>query len=404
MRSAIKQASKVLAIFAIAGVAHATEPVVSSFTGAAGDGNSIQINGANFGAKTSGNAKPQLFADFEQGLAAPNSVFGIATSFQTEGSAVTTASKHAGSYSLGSVEGWQSLVTGARIRYLLPTSSMGMKVYVSFWRRVTYTWDISQNWKWFRFWSPNDGDNYPNWYIGTPPNTGIMKYSEDCTPTPNNRQYGGWRVPGNTWRHEEFLLQVPSSNQAADGIYKLLIDSTTTQEFDTWSFCGGSRSGIPNDLSLQDDPSNFVPPPGVETFKDDVVIDYGWSRVYLGNASTYAASTVREYQPATAWAPGAITITQRFASLSAGGSKWLYVCNDADECNATGLLLEGDGSPDPCTGITCGSGQTCQNGSCFDSCSGITCAPGNHCSLGSCVPDVVDGGTSNGTLCPCYLP
>lgn len=71
----------------------------------------------------------------------------------------------------------------------------------------------------------------------------------------------------------------------------------------------------------------------------DVYLSYGLNRVVLGNASTYAASTVREYQKPTVWSTGSITATVNAGTFSDGSTAYLYVCDDNNSCNTNGTAI-----------------------------------------------------------------
>lgn len=80
---------------------------------------------------------------------------------------------------------------------------------------------------------------------------------------------------------------------------------------------------------------------------DDVYIDNTFSRVILGNASTYTACTIIEPQIPSSWSTGEITVTVNAGALTDDSTVYLYVFNSSDEYNATGypITLAGDGSP-----------------------------------------------------------
>jgi hypothetical protein len=67
----------------------------------------------------------------------------------------------------------------------------------------------------------------------------------------------------------------------------------------------------------------------------DIYVDDSWCRVELGNASTYAACTVREIQIPTSWATGSIGVTFKTNTFGTGASAWLYVVD------ATGAISAG---------------------------------------------------------------
>ncbi len=73
----------------------------------------------------------------------------------------------------------------------------------------------------------------------------------------------------------------------------------------------------------------------------------------------------------------------------------LSVCTDTCEC-PMGSVCEGNrcvAGVDPCQGITCEAGQTCEEGLCVGGTAcDPACADGSECVDGSCVPTTVEGG------------
>ena len=70
-----------------------------------------------------------------------------------------------------------------------------------------------------------------------------------------------------------------------------------------------------------------------------IYVDKTYSRVMLGNASTWAASTVREPQiPHTTWNDTTIQVTVNLGALS-GETAYLYVFDSNNDSNTNGLLV-----------------------------------------------------------------
>ena len=68
-----------------------------------------------------------------------------------------------------------------------------------------------------------------------------------------------------------------------------------------------------------------VSPPAITWWMDDVYVDNSFSRVMLGNASTYAASTVFEMQAPTSWASSSISVIANQGAFADGASAYIYV-------------------------------------------------------------------------------
>ena len=75
---------------------------------------------------------------------------------------------------------------------------------------------------------------------------------------------------------------------------------------------------------------------------DDVVLDYGddaWARVMLGNAATWNGCTRREYQLATSWAAGTITVTFNPGASNPDDVNYLYIVDSDGNYNSNGLAV-----------------------------------------------------------------
>lgn len=75
-----------------------------------------------------------------------------------------------------------------------------------------------------------------------------------------------------------------------------------------------------------------------DSYISDVYFDHALQRIYIGNASTWAACTHVELQRPAAWADTQLFAYQHWGAL-AGGNGWLYVKNVNGEINANGWPL-----------------------------------------------------------------
>jgi hypothetical protein len=71
----------------------------------------------------------------------------------------------------------------------------------------------------------------------------------------------------------------------------------------------------------------------------DVYLDTSLSRVMLGNAPTFAASTIREMQIPSAWSSTSITATANLGKLTQGQTAYLYVFDSSGVPNSTGYSI-----------------------------------------------------------------
>lgn len=75
---------------------------------------------------------------------------------------------------------------------------------------------------------------------------------------------------------------------------------------------------------------------------DDVFVDDTWQSVWIGDASTWAACTHREIQPATAWAADSITVTANQGSFATLEGTYVYVVDSDGNVNTNGFLYTGN--------------------------------------------------------------
>jgi len=95
---------------------------------------------------------------------------------------------------------------------------------------------------------------------------------------------------------------------------------------------------------------------GAHIYVDDVYIDTSWSRVEIGNAPTYAASTHREIQVAKAWADGSVTVNFNPGTFPGGSTAYLFV-TDANGNTSAGKQItiggsSSGGAPPPQSPVT----------------------------------------------------
>ena len=78
------------------------------------------------------------------------------------------------------------------------------------------------------------------------------------------------------------------------------------------------------------------------------------------------------------------------------------VCQDcyASGCPAGQICHNRACEPDPCQNVHCGQGQYCANGTCLQSCASLDCPDGQSCRLGQCVADAcADISCAAGSYC-----
>ncbi len=377
-------AAAIATLWVFAAIPSHGAPNPTSGVGTPGHGNSFQVLGTGFGTKVSpvdGSAKPYIYVDFEDGT--QSNVTSLATggviSLGDQNMTPTVESRGSSAEDMKSdAIDWAQFANGGivSVDFQAPAASAARsgKVYKHVKRkssRSSYTHSNGgttqfENWKFDRFWAATNGSGYPNAYNAQNADSAGTCTGGGAHPSPSVEAGSGsnyvatssaYLLPSSSWMDEERLIQYASANATGDGLYRirqngqLNINRTNFKTDPSASFpAAGYRRWY-----TQDDPSNLTDCGGTTVSHtvtyDDIVFDYGtdsWARVMLGNASTLAACTILEYQPATAWSTTSITFKQKFGELGTASDKYVYVFANDDSVNSTGLLLQsGVGNPAP---------------------------------------------------------
>jgi len=135
-----------------------------------------------------------------------------------------------------------------------------------------------------------------------------------------------------TWKRFEYIVDLGTPN-VADGCAQWYVDGALRQPPSSNDASVLARTDsnyvfdfflINNYIAQENDllEPRYCP---WDCWIDDVYIDFTRARVEIGNASTWAACTVRELQPPTAWSASSITVTLNQGTLTALGDSYLYV-------------------------------------------------------------------------------
>lgn len=83
--------------------------------------------------------------------------------------------------------------------------------------------------------------------------------------------------------------------------------------------------------------SGGVSPLSVTAWLEDIYVDSTFSRVMIGDASTYAACTHLEMQPPSAWGSGQVTVTLNIGSFAPNATVYFYAFDSAGSPNTSGF-------------------------------------------------------------------
>jgi hypothetical protein len=330
-------------------VSNAEAATLTGVNGHVVHGATVVIAGTSFGAKGGSDPnKPLLWADFETSI--NPTPLGIVTSWDlVESLSRTSAATQYGLSTNNVVGTWPGGGQSASFGFSILRHVS--KVYMAGKRRNTDMTYGGTGYKFFRIWAPGTSVDIVASTSGNG-TTGGVALDESCIPGGQNQNV---TLPVNTWRMDEFLWKEATtgncSTQGTTGGYFQYIQNgaskmlwNNTFPTSTAAQFGSSNAGIrvmDNFVSFQD-----ALPGGAQVLMDDLYLDDTWARVMIGNASTFAASTVREVQIPMAWADGSITIQVNRGSFGASASAYLYVIDSTNTPSAGLPITFGGGTSD----------------------------------------------------------
>ena len=318
-------------------------PNITTVSGPLSDRSSATISGSGFGLKGGTNAnKPLIWADFESSID-PTSL-GVLTSWSATQNVTRQSAAPQHGLSNWNIRGvWPG--QGAASFDVSIVRDIGNKLYVYGKRRFDFT--MTANQKYVDLWSDNGTANL----VCSTVSGGVCL---DQTCTTQAGRYQGFTKLVNTWQLEEYLWRKSTTNgcgssNVGNGFFAWIRNGVTSVTLaDTMISNTTAKYGLGNGLRLLNNftDSSNLPPNGSQVWMDDIYVDDTWARVMIGNASTFAASTVREIQIPSAWADGSITVTVNRGSFADLSSAYLYVIDASGTVNAAGFRL----CPSPCPG------------------------------------------------------
>lgn len=353
----IKKASLVATI-TLAGLAsgHAA-PVINSVNGIASQGSTISISGSGFGSKPT--AAPVLWDDFEQGTAGTiiqnrNAAIGKwDTGSGSENVRYSTSTPYAGR--MAAEHDFVSAYNAS-----LSKNFTFQRLYMDFWIYTDYRDKKSRNFKPWRFYGGSDDSLQLvwAWYCD---GQALNRY--DGSGGLNVNDWPGNTYPNRSWQHVQVIYQQSDPNKA-NGTVRHLIDGVVSGLNSDAVITRASNSQF-NQIRIghywaQDAISGCPANSGATVKIDNVYIDTSWARVELGNASTYAASRVREVQIPVSWSSNQVQVKLNAGRFTQGDTAYLYVTDVNNVTNTTGIPVvigaSSDGiataAPQPPTSVT----------------------------------------------------
>lgn len=303
-------------------------PIVTNASQSAG---TLTITGSNFGA---GKVTPLLWDTFESGsngatiAASPQAGSWDAATGPAPLAASTysTAQAHSGSKSLYSP---RTAGEYGNFAVALPDSP---RFCQGFWFRYNRPAGIGQVrlaevWGTYRV-----GDYNPGVMIGSDGGAWSGHVALENTGTTHSATFTG--PSQDDWHQYEAILQ-QSDVGVANGRVTVRIDGATV--YDKRDIITRERPGERWERAHFLSAMTGFLDDSAQTWIDEAYINDSWSRVELGNASTYAACTQTAIQPLASWADGSITATLNPGAFS--GTVYAYVTTADGAVNANGVAV-----------------------------------------------------------------
>jgi hypothetical protein len=296
-------------------------PTVGGVSGTLSTGQTVTISGSGFGSKSS--ASPVLWDNFEGGAAgngtqgAPATIGKWDTGAGSENVSYSNQVAHTGKQSADG-----NFVTNYNAS--LAKNMTFSRLYMDFWMLVKYNSIKSRNFKPWRLYG--DNDNYQLDYVWLC-NSNLMNRVQANTGL-GLGDYGGPAYSNGQWMHIQLSYQQSSPGQTNGAVHHFInsvvagLDSNSVETETASASFDQIRIGHYWDSNSDDVcPSNS----GAHIYVDDAYIDTSWSRVEIGNSSSYTAATHREIQVAKTWADGSVTVNFNPGSFTSGSAAWLFV-------------------------------------------------------------------------------
>lgn len=343
-------------------------PAVTGTTGTLTHGTSVTISGSGFGSKAS--AAPVAFGDMENNSV--NARIGAWTQTGYPDGIITVS----GSNARHANSSYNATCTFANQNEFcaFQGAPASASIYAQYWVYLDsgFDWGLA-NIKLFRLWATSGAENLRvqsynrgDVVVEGPDEGHGGYYSGACPPSPS----GGWYpvVPGGStadavWGHSsncsdwlpgsiewrslqtdisksawhlfQFEFQEGSAN-TANGTLRWWVDGKKVFDHSDVTTRTGAYNKFVQVLGFYRDSTND----GTGTLHlDDLYIDNTWSRVEIGDASTYATSTHREIQPATSWEDGSVAVTLNRGSFGASDNAYLYVVDSTGAVNSSGYAI-----------------------------------------------------------------
>jgi hypothetical protein len=332
---------------------------ISSVSGTVSDGNTITVSGSGFGTKPTGAPWKWDALDGANGdrleprgwlvhQNTPQALLSNERLRPTSGAATTMRFANSGGSNqpvpwvgFGNNDGGYLDLTSASAVNYRPFPS---PAYIDYWMYF-HPPAAATNYKFYRH-HANISSGQPDGYWGMPGSASPVP----CSNFDWSSMNGGLpQVPGapdlgcptiaEKWVHVQILFEVNNR-------FVQYVDGIKYVDVSNFGYTTRANFGFEHQVLESTNDSRM--------YLDDIYIDASFSRVELGNAPTYDASTHREVQIPQSWANGSISLTVNRGTFASGSTAYLYVVDSNNLANTQGFpVVIGGGSPPPPAGSAC---------------------------------------------------
>lgn len=330
-------------------------------------GNSLNINGKEFGAKP--NPAPIRFDNFEK-LTVGNDV-ASETGWWSNSSNAGNAMKVSNDYSISGQNSAKATQLGNELSNpMLMRNNIGFadtkKVLVSFWFR----------WKWPEWTggTPYEGVQYKLWRVAASLDTngnvhypaindfkwkgatytwntlGLTYTSTSALGSYSSVHFPNDSVVDNTWYNVVLMVNQGTKGVAngsykaylskASGPYTEIASATNILIIDSY---GDYINAIKLDNYIDKNNDNIVAQGATIAnngiYFDDIYIDNTFSRIEIGDSPEYQNCTKRIIQIPSAWTDTSVTATLNQGNFTSGQTTYLYLVNSSGAVNANGYPI-----------------------------------------------------------------
>jgi hypothetical protein len=324
------------------------QPTVTGVQGTVGNDRIITISGASFGTKSE--AAPLVWEDFSDGELHPSlTPHGVFTVDNADNLRHPFGVRNARADFKLLDSNWES-------HYFQYNGGTAPKWFVQYWIKLATNWhwgttrnggsdDGLANVKFFRMF-PKGSRTYANVGYSTHgfADGDVLRFVENGDQTYLGINGQDFFTPG-AWHSVQIEYGENGGAGQTNGRMRLWIDGVlkdATTMLDTNPVGDGEPiDKRPYVIGFYDSwgPSDDQSADNMYAYYSDLYVDSSWSRVELGNAPTYAASTHREMLIPTAWSGSSISARVTQGTFRPGDKAYIYVTDASGQVNATGFKV-----------------------------------------------------------------